>query len=94
MDNDQDKLLKDFQDLEENFNETDRNIESLAEEVREYEKEIQEDDEETELSKFMKKRELRKNTIIFDLLVLQCSPWRELYGLRLNSFKVEERKSC
>lgn len=42
----------------------------------------------------MKKRELRKNTIIFDLLVLQCSPWRELYGLRLNSFKVEERKSC
>ena len=35
-----------------------------------------------------------QNTIIFDLLVLQCSPWRELYGLLLNSFKVEERKSC
>lgn len=62
--NDQDKLTEKFKDLEEEFNETDDAIETLAKEIREDEEIIQDGDEETELSKFLQKREKKKDDLV------------------------------
>lgn len=61
MENDYDKLLEQFQDLESDFNETDDKIESITKKIRENEKEIQDDEDETELSKLLERREKEKD---------------------------------
>jgi len=64
--NDQDNLIKEINKLEEKFNELDRDIEELNKEVVEEESYLNSDEEETQLSKLVKARELKKDEMVGD----------------------------
>lgn len=53
--------MEEVKNLESDFNETDNDIENLTEKISEDETFIQNDDEETELSKFLKRRQEEKD---------------------------------
>lgn len=98
VENDQDELFEQFEDLEEEFNETDGDIEQLAEVVREGERSVQDGDEETELSKFMKRREEKKDDLVGrygeykDNALFNNEDKREDVSLTLELIKKSARK--
>lgn len=64
VENDQDKLINEINGLEEKFYSLDRDVEEFTKEVDETEVYYEENNEQTELSKIIQKRESKKNDLI------------------------------
>lgn len=98
IDNDHDRLLKQFESLEEDFNDTDDKIENLSKKIKENEKEIQEDEDDTELSKFLDRREQEKDNRVGkfeqfkDHALFSNKDKREDVSLMLELIKKSARK--
>lgn len=64
--NDQDYLIDEINKLEQEFNKIDGDIEELNKEIMEDEADVNSDGEETELSKWVKEREVEKDSMVGD----------------------------